>query len=105
MNKDTLLQYLDNKSIALRAKMERAKDEGMIELYEVCNDSHKECQITSFLVRRGLNVTREKLVEYILADVPDLALYFNSDNINAILADTIKRAFDRLATEKGQWRG
>jgi len=47
---------------------------------------------------------RDKMVERVLAEVPDLAFYFKAESINAVLTDTVQRAFDRVALEffKGQ---
>jgi hypothetical protein len=47
---------------------------------------------------------RDKMVEHVLAEVPDLAFYFKAESINAALTDTVQKAFDLVALEffKGQ---
>ena len=107
MNINLLLQHLDTKSVALKAKMQTSKEKGMPDLYETFNNEWAETQISIHHLKKALedihyytNVeVKEKMKAYLLEEVPDLALYFKTDSINAVLSRAVDKAYDRLAEE------
>jgi aspartate carbamoyltransferase regulatory subunit len=107
MDIPTLLQHLDNKCTALQAKMQVSKDKGMLDLYEVFNKEWAETQISIRLLNKAQedihfytnNEVKEKMKIYLLEEVPDLAMYFKTASINAVLSDAVEKAFERLSEE------
>jgi 1,2-phenylacetyl-CoA epoxidase catalytic subunit len=107
MDINTLMQLLDNKSVALEAKMQGSIDKGMIDLYEVFSKEWSETQISLYHLKKAVedihyytnDAVRATMIKYMLEEVPDLALYFKTESINKVLTDSIGRAFDRIAEE------
>ena len=107
MDIKTLLQHLENKTVALEAKMKVSAEKGMTEIYEVFNKEWADTQISIHHLKKATedifyytNITvRSKLIQYMLEEVPDLAMYFRTESINKVLTDAVGKAFDRLADE------
>lgn len=107
MDIPTLLTHLDNKSAGLQAKMQVSKDKGLFDLYEIFNNEWANTQITIRLLNKAQDdihfytnlEVRAKMTQYLLEEVPNLALYFKEESINQVLTDAIGRSFDRLSEE------
>jgi hypothetical protein len=107
MNIDSLLQHLDNKCTALKAKMDVAQKNGMLPLYDTFSNEWAETQISIHHLKKAQEdihfytntEVRGKMTQYLLEEVPDLALYFKTESINKVLTDAVGKAFDRVAEE------
>ena len=107
MNIEMLLQHLDNKSVALKAKMKVSMDKGMLDLYEIFNGEWAETQISVHHLKKALEDihyytntdVRAKMIQYMIDEIPDLAFYFKTESINKVLTDAVGKAFDRVAEE------
>jgi hypothetical protein len=107
MNTELLMQFLTNKSEALKAKMEVVKNTGQLDLHEVFSKEWAETQISIHHLETALrhvhyytnNEVRDKLKKYILEEVPDFRGFFRSDSIELALTAAIEKAFNRLCDE------
>lgn len=107
MELNQMIQFLENKSVGLEAKMQVAKDKGMIDIHEVLNKEWADTQVTLKLFKKAHEdihfytnaEVKEKFIKYLLEETPDLALYFKSDTINKVLTIASGKAFDRVAEE------
>jgi hypothetical protein len=107
MDIPTLIQHLDNKSVALQAKMKVALDKGMIDLHNVFNNEWTETQVSIRLLKKAHEdihfytnaEVKGKMKQYLLEEVPDLAFYFQKVSIDKVISDSIDRAFERLSEE------
>jgi hypothetical protein len=107
MNIDSLIQHLDNKSVALQAKMKQSKLKGMLDIYEIFNKEWAETEISIRLLNKARDdihfytnlEVKEKMKQYLIEEIPDLALYFKTDSINKVLIDAVDKAFERLSEE------
>lgn len=107
MNPETMIQHLKNKLLAIEAKKKVAAERGNIGLYDTFNSEYIDTQVTLNLLLKAteeLKIYRQeelknKLVDYILEELPNLAFYFRSESINAAVADSVEKAFKRLIDE------
>ena len=107
MNIKTIIQHMENKSTALQAKMSVTKDRGALDIYEVFNREWAETQVSLYLLRKmdtdmefyQAKEIKEKIISYLLEEVPDLAFYFKTESINKVLSDALAKAFERLIKE------
>jgi len=107
MKPEVMMQMLKNKCVAIEAKMKVSLEKGMPDLYEVFGNELRETQITVHLLDAAMQdiktytneQVKQKMVEYMLAEVPDLAFYFKTESINKVLTDAVQKSFDRLTNE------
>ena len=107
MDIPTLIQFLNNKSAGLKAKMQEVKTRGNLDSYEIFSGEWADTQVSIRLLNKAQddihyytnNEVKEKLKAYLLEEVPDLALYFKTDSINKVLSDSVDKAFERVSEE------
>jgi hypothetical protein len=95
MNSDQLIKRLNSTRDACKVKMEQHFKRGDLDMCNIFESQDMDCQITLSILKRGLNVTQERLIEYILEDSSDLTLIFNPESVRILLADMVKRAYDK----------
>lgn len=102
-----MIQFLENKCVALEKKMETSKDKGMLDMYEVFNKEWADTQVTLRMFKKAHEdihfytntEVKSKMTQYLLEETPDLALYFQKNTIDKVLTNAIGKAFDRVAEE------
>jgi uncharacterized protein YydD (DUF2326 family) len=107
MKPELLKQFLENKVEAIKAKMEVIKSKDMMDIYKTLGSELVDTQIAIAHLDKAMQdihyytnqEVKEKMKQYLLEEIPDLAMYFKKESIDKVISDSIKKAFERVSDE------